>query len=285
MRFEVDPSDCALLLAVHETGSLSRASRELGRDPSVLARRLQRLARESDLVEKIGGAWRVSERGRQVALWTRDAIQRQRIALREPLTLRLGGTAPFLENVLCPALSEAPFSSLRESHRLEILNPSDGLEAALLRGSLDIAFACGRPKDPLIRFKKASAERWILVATPSLAQAIHRRAKASRLEALAELPMLRHVDVVPEEMLSLPARTFKSEIVFDLTSSLRAAALAGLGWTLVPSFAIRSTSGLVELDIGVEPKRDFYGIWWLKGNRSAEQTVAALSTWLSEQKL
>jgi DNA-binding transcriptional LysR family regulator len=287
MRFEVDPSDCALLLAVHETGSLARASRELGRDPSVLARKLQRLALDTDLVEKVGGAWRVSARGRELALWTRDAIQRQRQALSAPLTLRLGAVPTFLERVLCPALAGAPFAELRRAHRLEILSPAEGLETALLRGTVDVGFACGRPKDPLIRFKKAGVENWSLVAAPTLAESLLKRAKSARLAGLSEFPVLRHRDVVPEEFLELSGTTFATELVFDLTSSLRAAAVAGLGWALMPTFAARGEPGLVDhtAALGLKPRREFYGVWWLKGNRAAEGTVETLGRWLSEQPL
>ncbi|WPU64562.1 LysR family transcriptional regulator [Peredibacter starrii] len=285
MQYQIDPQDCLILYAIHEAGSIKSAGHILKKDPSVILKRVQKISRETALIEKMNGSWTLTEKGKKMALWAKEMQLSQKAVLESPTTLRLGGTMFFIERVIAPYLASSPFKEMAQKNHLEILCPSEGLEASLLRGTLDLAFACGRPNDPQIGFKKVCDERWSIVCTPKLAK------KADeRLDQLLDLPFLRHKSLVPEEMLKIDRHKIKTLLVFDTVAGLRSSAINGLGWTLLPRAAVADElqkGQLVDLSssLQISLKNDFLGIWWLKENKSVKEHIAPLMNWLSDSDL
>lgn len=286
MQYEIDPQDCLLLYAIYQAGSIKAASHILKKDPSVVLKRVQKISRDTVFIEKMNGLWTLTEKGKQIALWAKEMQLSQKAVLKAPTALRLGATMFFVERVIAPQLARSPLKELSLNHNLEILCPSDGLEAAILRGSIDIAFACGRPNDPLVGFKKVCDERWSIVCSPKLAQKVQGKTTESKMDKLLVLPFLRHKSLVPEEMLKIDRNKINTLISFDTVVGLRSGAINGLGWTLLPRAAVwdEIESGkLIDLSATLQMnlKNDFLGIWWLKENKSIKPHISPLLNWLS----
>lgn len=286
MEFLIDPDDCLLLLAIYQAESVKGAAFLLKKDPTVILRRVQRLALESDLVRKTGGIWKLTSKGQTIALWAKEAKESQLQALQAPSTLRIGASATFIERVICPFLGEKPFSDIARDFHIELLCPASGLEQGILRGELDIVFTCARPNDPQIRFRRGVPESWSVVCSKEMAAAVNKeKTPKEKLSKILSLPYLRHKDVLPEELLSLNRDTIKCAYTFDLVSTIRSATISGLGWSLLPTSAVNDELRDKKLyDLGpsldINLRKDFIGIWWLKENSSVTKYISPLADWM-----
>ena len=287
MQYQIDPQDCLLLYAIHQSGSIKNASLLLKKDPSVILKRVQKISQETSLIEKMNGTWSLTEKGKKLALWAKEMQLSQTNVLEAPSLLRLGAVSFFIERVLCPQLTKAPFKEISQSHTLEVLCPPEGLEASILKGTVDIAFACGRPNDPQIGFKKVCDERWSVVCSPKMLQKIEAKRPEDRFRLLLEQPFLRHKALVPEDMLKIERNKIKTILTFDTVGALRSSAINGQGWTLLPMASVYDElqdkrlvdlSGSLQLNL----KKDFLGIWWLKENKSVKDHIAPLLKWLQK---
>lgn len=290
MQYEIDPQDCLLLYAIYQAGSIKAASHTLKKDPSVVLKRVQKISRDTVFIEKMNGSWTLTEKGKKIALWAKEMQLSQKAVLDAPTALRLGATMFFIERIIVPQLTKSPLKELSLNHNLEILCPTDGLEAAILRGSIDIAFACGRPNDPQVGFKKVCDERWSIVCSPKLAQKIQGKTIESRMIELLNLSFLRHKSLVPEQMLKIDRHKIKTLLTFDTVAGLRSSAINGLGWTLLPRAAVLDeiqSGNLIDLStkLQINLKNDFLGIWWLKENKSVKSHIAPIIRWLSDSDL
>lgn len=287
MQYQIDPQDCLLLYAIYQSGSIKNASLLLKKDPSVILKRVQKISQETALIEKMNGTWTLTEKGKKLAMWAKDMQLTQQNVLDAPTMLRLGAQTFFIDRILCPQLTKSPFKEIAQTHKLEVLSPAAGLEASLLKGTVDIAFACGRPTDPQIGFKKVCDERWSLICTPKMAQKIEGKKPEDRLKKLLDLPFLRHKSLIPEDMLKIERNKIKTLLTFDTVGGLRSAAANGLGWTMLPMASIYDElkeGKLLDLSesLQLNLKKDFLGIWWLKENKSVKDHIAPLLKWLQQ---
>lgn len=290
MQYEIDPQDCLLLYAIYQAGSIKAASHVLQKDPSVVLKRVQKISRDTTFIEKMNGSWTLTEKGKKIALWAKEMQLSQKAVLDTPTALRLGASMFFVERIIVPQLTKSPLKELSLNHNLEILCPADGLEASILRGSIDIAFACGRPNDPQVGFKKVCDERWSIVCSPELAKKVQGKTADLKMLELLKLPFLRHKSLLPEEMLKIDRHKIKTLLTFDTVAGLRASAVGGLGWTLMPRAAVLDelqSGNLIDLSatVQINLKNDFLGIWWLKENKSVKPHIAPLLRWLSDSDL
>ena len=281
MQLPISSDDCLLLLKFSETDTLAALSQSLGRDISVVSRKLQRLAGEVPVLEKHQGRWTLTPLGREVVQWTRDAVSSQSRILRRPHSLRVATTREFGARMLAPALPE-----LRRRLPLvefEIYTYENGTEAPLLAGNVDLALDCGRPQSPDIRFSLLAREEVGLLASP----AFLRKHPIRRLEDLVRAPHLEFLRIPPSRYLKLKEQVEERFARFNDIAACRAAAVASCGWTLLPTYAVREElhNGLLKkLDL-FSVEQENYGVWWLRDRKGLKPYLDVFSEWLKEVKL
>lgn len=238
-------------VAAHRSGSVSAAARMLGLAQSSVTAQLQALEarvgeplfvrhargirptpRADDLAARLSGPLDALA----VALDTRPAAE-------EP-AVRIGGAAEFLAAVALPALAPAMAGGLR----IEITpGLADELLDGLRVGSLDVVVSAIRPRGRALPTLPLFDEEFVLVASPSLG--LDPRGDL-RADALAETPLLAYARDVPI-LRRYWRHVFGSRLDRDPAlvapdlRALAAAAAAGAGVTVLPTYLIRG-----QLDAG-----------------------------------
>ena len=102
-----------------------------------------------------------------------------------------------------------------------------------------------------------------------------------------KLPYLFCARLNPDKILSKPENTFNSVARFNDIATTRAACLQGLGWGLLPRYAIKEeleAKKLIQID-----NKDYhfskYGIWWPRNRLYLKEKCDILIEWLKTQKL
>ncbi len=281
MQLPISSEDCALLLRFSEANGLAALAQSLGRDISVVSRKLQRLASEVPVLEKQSGRWSLTPLGKEVVQWTRDAVSSQSRLLQRPHSLRVATTREFASRILAPALPE-----LRKRLpllELEIYSFENGTEDALLEGNVDLALDCGRPQSPDIRFQLLAREEVSLFASPAFLKA-H---SIKKLDDLYRAPHVEFLRLPPSRYLQLKAQVTRRYARFNDIAACRAAAVAGCGWALLPTYAVREeleSGKLKRLDL-FSVEQENYGLWWLRDRKALKPYLAVFSAWLKEVQL
>lgn len=278
--FGLSSEQCELLLAFEAAGTVTELSRWASRDISVISRQLQRIAEMAPVLEKNQGKWRLSELGRALNLWTREASAAQKRLLKRQQVLRIAATREFAARVLAPQLKD--FLDGEGETEIAVLTSERGVEHLLLKGKADIGFDCGRPQDPSLRFRTALAESFVVVGAPSLLGGC----PVAREELLG-LPHLQYKRASASRLLRLPTPVPHVLATFDDIASIREAACAGAGWAVLPWYAVRrelETGALVVIP-GWDIEPEHFGVWWVRGRRSVEPWVERAVSWLRAQRL
>lgn len=231
-------------LAAHRSGSVSAAARMLGLAQSSVTAHLQALEQivgEPLFVRHARGI-RPTPRADEFAAGLGepfDALGRAlgARAAAVPTTIRIGGAAEFLARVAAPALAPA----IADGLRVEVTpGLADDLLDLLRAGSLDLVVSAVRPRG---RSSPAAAlvdEEFVLVASPSVGIP---PARDLAPHALDDLPLLAYARDVPilrrywRHVFGARLEREPALIVPDLRA-LAAAAVAGAGATVLPSYLI-----------------------------------------------
>jgi DNA-binding transcriptional LysR family regulator len=276
-RFGLTSEQCELLLAFETAPSLEALARALGRDASVLSRQLQRIAQDTPALEKTHGRWRLTPLGKQLATWARDAIASQRRALGQPTVIRLASTREFTARVLAPRVGEL----MREEEKsiVSLFAAEEGVEKRLLAGEADIGFDCGRPQDPEIRFRQVTPEPFSVVAAPAFIE----RHKVSNVREVLPLGNLQYQRATATALLGLADDVPYVRATFNDIASAREACCAGLGWAVLPTYAVRREldAGILSALGGCEVPEEQFGVWWLRERPALEPWVERCMKWLS----
>lgn len=188
-------------LALHGSGSVPAAARQVRLAPSVLKGGVRNLELEL---------------GQTLFVWRTDSVESTRAAdqlayqLTDPLrtidqalsgelpevalssAVHLGGPTELITSVILPGLADL----LRDGLRLEIrLGPSDGLLAALRSGRLDLAIADVQPDGPDLVSEPIGHEELVLVANPYWLNDVRMPVSADNVpEVLAEVPLIAYCE-------------------------------------------------------------------------------------------
>lgn len=73
-KFQIDSELLELLIAFEESSSLLEMAKSLGRDHTIVSRKLQRVAQLAPVLRKHGGRWQLTELGRAINARTREFI-------------------------------------------------------------------------------------------------------------------------------------------------------------------------------------------------------------------
>jgi DNA-binding transcriptional LysR family regulator len=284
-NYLISPEDGRALIAIHEASSLREAARSLGCDPAGLHRRARRLSAQS-LLRKVSGQWVLTERGRILMAWTRASILSQRRLLMSDETVRICSTTWLAERALIPRLPELTKLIDPRCGRFEFSVPVRTFEKTLLEGNADFVLACHPPEDPAIAHRMICPEVWVAV--------VRRRSLKSRarmtIEDLGKLPYIQHRKMNPgvftfREDERAPELEGRSSFSTDNLIGVRAAVVAGLGWSFVPQALVadeirsgRLEALEVELEAGRKMDRKIC-LWWLRESEAARALAPALTQW------
>lgn len=96
-RFPLSSEQCELLLAFETAGSLAELAELWGRDISVVSRQLKNLAEVAPVIEKDNKKWILTNLGRLVIGWAKEAVLTQTKMIHQAKNLRFSG--PFADQI------------------------------------------------------------------------------------------------------------------------------------------------------------------------------------------
>jgi LysR family glycine cleavage system transcriptional activator len=277
-NFKLSSDQCELLDALETAGSVREVAKILKRDESVISRQIQQIASIAPVLEKVEKRWKISALGKQIVQWSREAASRQSTILQQQESLRIATTREFSARILCPNIRALIGS---ENISISVFTSDDGIESELLSGRADIGIDCGRPEDPLIRFKSVIAEPYAVVASP----AFLKKHSVKEKENLIALPHLRFNRDPALHLLQLGFEIPNIFASFNDLGSVKSACCAGLGWATIPRYCIQAelNAGTLKSIPGWKIQSRSFGVWWVRGRQSSwvEKTIK----WLGNQKL
>ncbi|MFO0676215.1 MAG: LysR family transcriptional regulator [Polyangiaceae bacterium] len=278
--FGLDSTDCELLAAFAASGSLRATAMRLGRDASVISRSLSRVARIAPVVEKRRDRWVLTPLGVSLNRWTAEAVRTQGAVLGRPTSVRIGTTREFASRVVVPGWEEL-FATTEGAPVLRTFE--SGLEAALVASTIDVAFECGRPLDPDVAFRVGAKEPMVVCASP----AFLRRHRVRSTKTILGTPYVSYERSPASVLLDLEREVPEIACVMNDIAAARAAVVRGLGWSILPAYAVREEKekrAIVTLEDRVIPSERF-GVWWLRGDRSAASWATRALAWLRTRDL
>ncbi len=147
-RFNIQTDEAEILLFLEKSQNLREVGECLGKDVSVISRRLQGLSLKTPFLVKQDNQWRLTAAGRKFNDWTRRAIQEQDSLLKLQNKFIIATTREFSNLVMAPAINWWD----KQFDHYEIMTTDEGIESLILKGSADFGFDCGTPYSPLIAF-------------------------------------------------------------------------------------------------------------------------------------
>ncbi|MBS1960796.1 MAG: substrate-binding domain-containing protein [Bdellovibrionales bacterium] len=277
----ISSSEAELLAALEFSPALEALGRALGRDPTVVSKQLKRIAERTDFVRKTRGRWALSDAGKAFNRIHADYLFAQGALRRQKRNLRIGTNREFASRVVAPHFAE--LRRLFPETALALYARDGAIEESLLAGEIDLALECGKPWSPEVNFRQAVDEPIVAVAAPAIA----RDFIAKKFAHSAERTPYVACDRLSFERLSggalaagvIAART-------DDVATARALCVAGVGWALLPRYAVRAElkrGALLEL--GAPKYRERYGVWALRSRVALRESRDRLQTWLVSRKL
>jgi DNA-binding transcriptional LysR family regulator len=280
--FIIDSEECELLLAFEVAPNLEKLSETMGRDISNISRALTRMAGKLPVIEKKGGRWVLTDQGRKLNQHTRDSILYQRSLFQKQTWLRLGTNREFASRILGKNLMT--LQTLLPETQIRICAFESGVEQALLDGVIDIGIDCERPFNPDVAYKLAITEPIVVVCSPSYRKA---HSKEFKDEGFLSLPHLLCDRLSPDVIFKKSENRLNVLASFNDIATTRAACEEGLGWALLPRYAVQKEleqRTLIEITT-VKAGESNYGVWWLRGRRYLEVTAIKMQDWLKEVDL
>lgn len=276
--FLVDSADAILLLAYEKASNLQGVAEALGRNPSVISRRLSRIAK-TGLIEKRENRWVFTERGKNLNRWTKSAIRDQALALQESGELRVGAPREFSARILVPETAEWHVLP----SRLRFVTTDQGVEDLLLARKIDLAFDCGAPYSPEVAFKRVARETFGAYFGSARALKSH-GTKTER----ASLRYLHYERFDFAEVRRESGWIREPHTVFSDIASIRAALIRDpSAWTILPDYCMETEAGpktgIVRANFEPLPPLHF-GIWWLRSQPPADAVLRAALAWLRKQE-
>ncbi len=281
-RFLLSSDDCELLLELENCGTIEKTAEAMAKDPSGISRQLAGIARKYPALEKQGGRWRLTSTGKMLNGMTRISIQTQQQMADQQSVLRIGTNREFAARVIAPDF--ANLAKLFPQSQISLLTFESGTEEALLNGRIDIGFDCERPTDPNIAYKLLVDEPIVAVCSKEFRKKYDKQISSRQLY---QSPHLLCERLYPDKIFSEPENRLNIAAFFNDIASARAACLAGVGWCLLPKYAVQEELDskrlfvIHEKNLGVAK----YGVWWSRTRVTQKAVIQKLCDWLKIQKL
>lgn len=271
MLFSFEES--ALISELEGRPTLQELSEKMRKDPSVISRDLKRISEKAPVIEKVNGRWVLTELGLQLSFWSKKISMEQSEILNRDYSLTIATTREFAARILAQNFNYF----LNSGVRYKILTCDNGIEQALLDGSADFGFDCGRPQDPQIAFKQIIEEQIVTV--------VHKTNKVSKISDLKEEEFVHYSRLSPLQCKNIDTK--KAKVSSNDISVVRNLVLNGQGWSTLPYYAVKTEvdQKLLKILPGGEIKGYKFGVWWPRGRESLLPKIKEAEAWLSRQSL
>lgn len=263
------------VIEVLRTGSVSHAASRLGLTQPAVSGHIKVIeaALGHPLFDRQARGMRPTRLGGAFLQTTGDAMDTLDLAYQGFLarvttvsgTVRIIGPAPFLGARLGPTLAALQMRGLQ-------VQVETGGQAViydrLLSGAADLAITASRPASPEIGSVIVAQERLIPVTAPDTDHDMTHRPLAYD----ADLPLIRQVMLAEGRPMPQPS------MLMDDLLMLRAMAIAGLGWTVLPDYlltnAMASGSLIAMPTTAPAPINDLHLCWLKSGLRNPRAALA-----------
>ncbi|USN50449.1 MAG: substrate-binding domain-containing protein [Myxococcales bacterium] len=279
MRFLLTSQECELLLRFEENSSLVELAKALHKDVSVVSRNLKAISHKFDVLKKHQGRWILTEKGKSINAWSKEAIFSQQLSLGQQKNIRIATTREFASRILLPKIK---MLIGEQDISVSIVTSDSGIENYILSGKADFGFDCGRPQSPGVAFKRLVRERFAIVASPNFT-------KKYSIKHFDDLDDKNHLKFMRAEgaVLDLDVNTTQYFGTFGDISNLRQACVLGYGWAVMPYYMVKKEieeGALIEITGTHFPDQKF-GVWWQRDRASIIPWIHRASEWLSKQNL
>lgn len=266
-----------LLLAFEIASNLEKLSQALNKDISNISRALTKIAEKIPVVEKQNNRWKLTELGKKLNQHTRDSILFQNTLLNQQIFLKIGTNREFAAHILGPSIKE--LGEIFHKTQLRLCAYEHGVEQALTDGLIDIGIDCERPFSPDISYKLCLTEDIVMVCTPEFKK---KHLQDIEDQAFFNLPHLLCDRLNPDKLLKSSNNKLNILASFNDISTTRAACLQGIGWAILPKYAVSLELDQKKLVIANSHSigKSQYGIWWLRSRKNLEPMVNELKKWL-----
>jgi DNA-binding transcriptional LysR family regulator len=281
-RFLISSEDLEVLLQFEVEPSVTAVAQAMQRDHSIVARSIKRIADKYPVVEKKSGRWALTEMGRRLNDMTRSSLEQQAGILNSRSLLSIGTNREFSAIVLAPDLVK--IQAVFPEVNLSVHSYESGTEQALLAGIVDIGIDCDRPNDPEIAYKLITSEPIIVVAGGSFLKSYRKDISGDNYWTLPHLLCDR---LHPDKILMKSENQIQIAARFNDVASTRAACIAGLGWAILPRYAVADKlddGSLEQIDSNLYGKSK-YGVWWARRKGYLRPSVEKIILWLEGVKL
>jgi len=281
-QFILSSEDCELLLELEKSGTIEKTAKAVAKDPSGISRQLNRIAGLYPAIEKRQGKWIVTNIGKRLNNYTRDAIQIQKQLIKNLAVLRIGTNREFGARVIGPHFAD--LQNLFPNTRLVIHTFEQGTEEALLNGKIDIGIDCERPNDPDISYKLILDEPIVSVCSKSFYKKHKTEIESKKIYSTPHLLCER---LYPDKIFSKNSNQINIHAIFNDVATARAACLSGVGWGLFPRYAVENEIKDKKLVVIDEKNRGLskYGVWSLRNRKSNSENADLVCSWLKKQSL
>ena len=273
-KLSLESQDCELLALYSEHGSLTSMGEALGIDKGQLSRKISRLASLAPVLVRVQGKWSLTPQGQQIVQWYRDAVTGQEAIFQGKEELILATTQAISERKCAPIISEI----IKETdyRYLKILTNLDNIESALFSGTMDFAITCAIPQSPEIRYKKIYKSGYVVITPPTW--------KEMTLKELMKLPYVSHTGIQLRALLGIENEIPHPAAAFDHLVGVRQGVISGLGWAVLPDYAVDWEIKEKKLKVikcsQIDAVEEFQ-LWWIPGKVS-KKNVQKLTQLLSD---
>jgi DNA-binding transcriptional LysR family regulator len=274
--FKIPSADCAFLSELNKHGSLSNLCSERNIDKGFASRKLSRIANLAAVLEKVNGKWELTQMGVELINWYQEASEKQKSILNAQAQLRIATTQIISERIISPVLDK--LKKDLELEKMAILSGFVDVEHALLSRQIDCAIFCSIPKTPEIRYKKVFKYPLVLVAPYGWDKNI-----SDPVKLLKDYPYVSHTQMNMRGMLRVEENVPPAVIEFDHISGVRQAIIQGIGWSILPLYAIAdeiTRKQVICLNAITLPHNEEFQLWWVPG-RLNKKTISAFINQLS----
>jgi DNA-binding transcriptional LysR family regulator len=276
-RFCVQTDEAEILLFLEKSLNLREVGELLGKDVSVISRRLKSLSEKTPFLLKQDNQWRLTAAGRKFNDWTRRAMMEQESLMSTQEKFTIATTSEFSSLIMCPAIKwwadQLPC--------YEIMTTDGGIESLILKGEADFGFDCGTPYSPQIAFKRGPKEDFVLVHSPKLS--------IKKIEELENHSFFFYNRLDLSEIRDACKIDFlKPKISFNDMASVRNALIHGEGWSLLPKYVVANevkTGRLKILNKTIKYSSTSFGLWWNRENSPDVKVLNIAHEWLLKQNI
>lgn len=276
-RFALQTDESEILLLLENAENLRDIAETLGKDVSVISRRLQGISEKTSLILKQERQWRLTSAGRKYNDWTRRMINEQHALINAKERLVLATTKEFSSLVLCPSISWWT----KEFENCEIITTDEGIESLLLKGVAHFGFDCGTPYSPQIAFKRGPKEEFVLV--------FNSKKTVKKIEELKEFPFYYYNRLDLSIIRDACGLDFiQPKLSLSDMASTRSSLLAGEGWSVLPHYAVAKEIKEKKLQViskGFNFPAMSFGLWWNREDAPQKAVLDKAHEWLSKQTL